>query len=110
MAEFYGYVKGNRGIASRLGSKRSGFSAVAASWQGAVSVDLQLIKDETVVASVYLTPHEGQGITLKLYEGPVNGAPVTLVDEALRCRTCGHFEKCSKCTQYCNWQQMGDKV
>ncbi len=40
MAHFYGTIQGNRGQASRLGSKTSGLSLTAASYQGAVNTHL----------------------------------------------------------------------
>lgn len=40
MAHFFGNVRGQRGEASRLGSKRSDLQTTAASWQGAVDVRL----------------------------------------------------------------------
>lgn len=40
MAHFYGTVKGPKGEASRLGSKVSGLTTVAASWHGAIKTHL----------------------------------------------------------------------
>jgi hypothetical protein len=40
MSHFYGVIQGNRGDATRGGSKGSGLTAVAASWAGAVEVEL----------------------------------------------------------------------
>ena len=40
MSHFYGSVRGNRGGATRGGSKRSGFDTVAASFDGAITVRL----------------------------------------------------------------------
>lgn len=57
MAHFYGTLRGNRGQASRLGTKLSGLQTIAASWQGAVSVSLY--HDETTgedTVSVNLIP------------------------------------------------------
>lgn len=42
MAHFYGTIKGARGEASRLGSKASGLKVVAASWDGAIEVVLDV--------------------------------------------------------------------
>lgn len=41
MAHFLGTVQGQRGEASRLGNKNSGLQTVAASWDGAIAVDLE---------------------------------------------------------------------
>lgn len=70
MAHFYGTIDGNRGEASRLGSKDSGFRATAASWSGAISVTLSHCngRDE---ARVEMTPWHGQGERATLYDGPV---------------------------------------
>ena len=40
MSHFYGCAKGNRGYASRGGSKKSGYHTIAASWDGAIEVKL----------------------------------------------------------------------
>ena len=40
MSHFYGQLNGQRGAATRCGSKKSGLSTVAASYSGAVSVRL----------------------------------------------------------------------
>jgi hypothetical protein len=78
MAQFYGSVQGQRGQASRLGSKRSGVTTTAASWEGAVTTtvshDARLGVD---VAEVRLTPWRGRGTSKLLYRGPVSGAAVT---------------------------------
>ena len=74
MAHFYGAVQGSRSETSRLGSKKSGLSTVAASWQGAVEV--YIYYDETTgkdIASVFLSPWHGKGISQNLYVGPVGG-------------------------------------
>lgn len=85
MAHFYGTIRGNRGEASRLGSRNSGLNAYAASYQGAV--DVQLGHDEQDWADVELVPHYGHGVRLSLYRGPVGkfeptgGVCKELVDE-----------------------------
>ena len=40
MSHFYGTLKGNRGQATRCGTKNSGITVVAASWKGAVRIEL----------------------------------------------------------------------
>ena len=45
MAHFRGTVQGNRGEASRLGSKKSGLQTTAASWQGDICVWLYHCED-----------------------------------------------------------------
>jgi hypothetical protein len=79
MAHFQGTVEGNRGEASRLGSKASGLHAALSSWQGRVAVDLW--HDEKTGrdwAKVYLTTHiNGRGATpsITVYHGPIDGDP-----------------------------------
>lgn len=74
MAHFYGTLKGNRGEASRLGSKASGIKACIASWEGAVTVVLWHDAETGVdMASVYLNKHHGAGTDQPLYYGPVGG-------------------------------------
>lgn len=72
MAHFYGGVHGNRGQATRLGSKDSGLSTFAASWQGKVTAQLYE-KDGIDYALVQLQPHMGSGTSKVLYDGPVGG-------------------------------------
>jgi hypothetical protein len=38
MAHFYGTLKGNRGEATRMGSRESGVTTYAAGWKGAIRV------------------------------------------------------------------------
>ena len=73
MAHFYGTISGQRGPgASRLGSKASGLAVTAASWQGAVCV--QLYEREGIdYARVYLKPWHDNGSNRELYDGPVSG-------------------------------------
>ena len=81
MAHFYGSIDGNRGEASRLGSKHSGFRAVAASYQG--SVRAYLSHDEATgrdMVRVELDDWRGSGVRkpVLLYEGPIGEyAPTT---------------------------------
>ena len=72
MSHFYGTLQGNRGQATRCGTKNSGIQTVAASWQGCVKVNLYE-KDGTDYATVSLAPWHGVGTSKLLYEGPVNG-------------------------------------
>ncbi len=75
MAHFYGSIQGNRGEATRLGTKNSGLETVAASWEGAVQV--QVIYNERLdcdMVEVRLIPWHGQGVYRTLYRGPISGA------------------------------------
>lgn len=76
MAHFRGTISGQRGDASRLGSKHSGMTVEAQSWQGKVVT--RLYHDEVTgldMAEVKLEPHFGNGTSRTLYVGPVSGAP-----------------------------------
>jgi hypothetical protein len=81
MAHFYGTIKGQRGEASRLGSKSSGLEVSACSWQGAVAVRLYA-EDGVDMAEVSLAKHQGAGIDRVLYRGPVFPHALYPVDES----------------------------
>ena len=72
MAHFYGGISGNRGPATRMGTKRSGFDAYAASWEGSVHIWLHEV-DGVDYARVELRPWMGQGTSRELFNGPVSG-------------------------------------
>lgn len=75
MAHFWGSIRGSRGQASRLGTKASDLHVTAASWHGAVSVQLYHdAKIDTDMARVQLIPWHGAGVHRTLYDGPVSGA------------------------------------
>ena len=64
MSHFYGRVAGNRGSATRCGSKVSGYHTVAASWDGAIEVRLSYDpKTDTNYYTVYQTPWSGRAWT-----------------------------------------------
>lgn len=85
MSHFYGKLQGGRKEVTRTGHKT--MRTVAASWGGAVEVELGIVNGVDW-ASVYLTPWKGEGVRLRLYEGPVSGPKSSDIDEALRCKTC----------------------
>ncbi len=73
MAHFRGTIQGARGEASRLGGKSSGLQITAASWQGAVCVDLYE-KDGVDMARICLALHtNGAGSHHEIYNGPIRG-------------------------------------
>lgn len=75
MSHFYGTLQGNRGEATRCGSKDSGIETYTASWKGAVNV--RAWHDETAgidMVSVSLVPWHGRGINHELYCGPIGGS------------------------------------
>jgi hypothetical protein len=72
MAKFIGKVRGGRGEASRLGHKS--IQTVAASWQGAVSVELREVEGH-IIADVSLRQWHGGGVTKAIWQGRVDGQP-----------------------------------
>ena len=72
MSHFYGRVTGNRGPATRCGSKVSGYHTVAASWDGAIEVRLSY--DPKTDAShyvVYQSKWYGRGVEREISRGTV---------------------------------------
>lgn len=67
MAHFIGYLQGNRGQASRLGSKKSGISAQAQGWNIGAKIELKYNpeKDRDEVF-IYQTGGSNSGISTKL--------------------------------------------
>jgi|TARA_R110000824_G_scaffold2177_1_gene10238 hypothetical protein len=72
MSHFYGRVSGNRGSATRCGSKVSGYHTIAASWDGAIEVRLSYDpKTKKNYYTVYQTPWSGRGIERVIAEGVI---------------------------------------
>lgn len=74
MAHFYGVVRGQaRTEATRCGSRRSGMTTIAASWEGSVLVEL-CHRDGADFVRVTLGQWRGEGQCPEaiLYDGPVN--------------------------------------
>jgi len=72
MAQFYGSVKGQRGTVSRLGTAKSGLTTVAASWAGAIEVDVWRGENGVDYFSVCMVPWKGAGARQTL----INGRPM----------------------------------
>jgi hypothetical protein len=67
MAQFYGEVQGNRGTASRMGGKASGFWAHIRGWGVGVRVDCRYDKEsDSDVIRVYRTSGSNGGDSDKL--------------------------------------------
>ena len=70
MSHFYGTLEGSRGKATRCGSKASGLGVAAASWHGAIYVDVwhnaQIGLD---CFRVTQTPWHGVGVTEVIAQG-----------------------------------------
>ena len=74
MAHFYATLDGNRGQATRMGSKASGIRTSTASWSGQVRTYLwNDAKTGVDMAEVRLETWHGQGTERLLYRGPVSG-------------------------------------
>lgn len=72
MSYFYGTLQGSRGQATRCGTKNSGVTTQAASWNGAVQVDLWYDKEKDVERyRVYQVSWHGKGVHQILAEGVV---------------------------------------
>jgi hypothetical protein len=52
MSTFYGMVQGNRGAATRGGSRASGFKSTAQSWNGSVITYLSYDANDNLVVTV----------------------------------------------------------
>jgi hypothetical protein len=61
MAHFFGALQGARGPATRLGSKGSGLTTTAASWNGAIQVEVRH-NDGVDEFRVIEKPWHGRGI------------------------------------------------
>ena len=70
MAAFYGSVKGNRGEATRLGSKGSGVTTIAASWAGSIETRVFDMEGESHFV-VEQRPWQGSGVSEVLASGKV---------------------------------------
>jgi len=81
MSHFYGVLQGNRGQATRCGTKKSELRVTAASWQGAVEIRLwhDPETDKNMV-SVYKRSWHGAGIWKILYKGPVGEEKTYLLE------------------------------
>ena len=75
MSHFYGTLKGNRGKATRQGSKASGVVTYTASWKGAVRV-MAWYNEETGkdMVDVSFVSWHGAGSSKLIYRGPISGA------------------------------------
>lgn len=74
MSQFYGALQGNRGSATRCGTKGSGMLTHCASWEGAVRCSAyydEATKKDRV--KVELVQWHGNGTSRVLYDGNING-------------------------------------
>lgn len=61
MSHFYGTLQGNRGQATRGGSRDSGITTQAAGWGGAIKVETFVGDDGKDQFAIHLTPWKGSG-------------------------------------------------
>lgn len=75
MAHFLGTIQGNRGEASRLGTKSSGLHAQIGSWEGGITVNLYYdeFSSRDMVDISFRQWVNGAGINKPIYSGPVSG-------------------------------------
>ncbi|MCP4900011.1 MAG: hypothetical protein GY906_23835 [bacterium] len=71
MAHFYGTLHGNRGEASRCGSKGSGMVTCCAAWGGAIRSYAWVNSEGVDMVRVEKVQWQGVGETRLLYEGPI---------------------------------------
>lgn len=64
MAAFMGGVEGQRGPATRLGSKNSGINAWAKSWDSKISTEYEVRDDATYVRVFATDLHSGKRVEL----------------------------------------------
>jgi hypothetical protein len=70
MSHFYGVLKGTRGEATRCGDARKGMHVTAASWVGAIRVELYVdAATGRDMFNVYQTPWQGAGFSKHLASG-----------------------------------------
>jgi len=72
MSDFYGTVKGGRGMATRCGTKNSGIESYTSSWSGAVRCKAYKHNGQDMVR-VELVPWRGEGTNQLLYLGRMDG-------------------------------------
>jgi hypothetical protein len=85
MAHFYGILKGNRQEVARRGSRESGLTTVAASWDGCVRVELYAPGDDAADhARITLEPRPQGSVGAKvvIYDGPIKDAALSVRAEA----------------------------
>lgn len=71
MSHFYGTLDGNRGEATRCGSKDSGLRTTAASWAGAIKVELSVDDEGRDCFEVRQIPWRGKGVSYVIAKGLV---------------------------------------
>jgi hypothetical protein len=83
MAHFYGTVQGNRGEATRLGTRDSGMDTTAASWAGAIAVSLYVDEQGRDCYRISQRTHHGKGCSEPIACG-VLGVPYDAGNDPLK--------------------------
>jgi len=74
MAQFFGSISGQKGTATRLGSKSSGLTVEACSWQGKIVTVLSTDADGTDRFEIRMERHAGKGDYMVIATGIVGDA------------------------------------
>ena len=69
MSHFYGTLNGNRGQTTRQGTKRTGLTAVAASWAGCVKVYVYIDQQGRDAFVIYQDTWQGAGTRQDIARG-----------------------------------------
>lgn len=80
MARYQAIIRGNRGEASRLGTRKSGIRAMARGWEGGAKVIMWEGEDGRDHLSVTIGPHHNVGQKTILH-GPI----ADLIEEVEEC-------------------------
>ena len=73
MSHFYGTLQGGAGEATRTGSKKSGLTATAAGWKGAIETEVWINEAGDDYFRVVLRPWKGSGgKTIPLFAGKLD--------------------------------------
>ena len=70
MAQFYGTLQGQRGEVTRTGGKQSGIRIVAASWEGAIEVNVREMNGKEIYL-VEAIPWQGKGKRFEIARGVI---------------------------------------
>lgn len=71
MSHFYGTLQGNRGEATRCGTKSSRMETYCASWDGAIRCCAYVNPEGVDCVRVEMTTWHGAGENVLLYDGPI---------------------------------------
>ena len=91
MSHFYGTLNGSHGQATRQGTKASGLTAIAASWEGCIITELYVDEQGRDCFVVYQDTWQGEGTKQNLASGIIgemvstpNDTPETQIKNLLQ--------------------------